>query len=860
VNLLRARSRGPVCIPLGVARALVTGSKGLASNGVGEGEVSKAMMVVSVRAHRVVCRAGEPRTRLLGCVMGAVTLVLAFGNALALPAGVQAACGNEALRSELGSGLLPDCRAYEQITPPYKEGYPVLQLSDGFSGTGNRVFLTSLADIDGLQGSGESIVPGIYSTTRSANGWSSNPMNPPASEYVRQSFVTVEAESAVSLWEMHPPSQASSAEELYLRSPSGSFDRVGPLTTPEVAQGEPSNVGSVPLLAPVAASDEEGDVYGHVILSAEAAGRWPFDHTKDQGTSLYEYSGLNNTEPNLVAVFGPKGSQQLTGTGPGGPVGFECGAKLGSEYSESTYNAISRDGETVFFTPLLKETPTCESGSPVAPAVAEVWARRHGSPDSSSPAETVDVSERSQTECDAECKASPSSAKNFEGASENGEKVFFTSTQKLLSSAHQDTNPAESATTGPGCGGTEVGSGGCNLYEYDFGAAAGQELKLVAGDAEVLGVARISEDGSKLYFVARAALTVTPNEWEAVAQQGKPNLYVYDTDSQSVSFVATLSSEDERDWMRTDYRPVETTPNGRYLVFPSSANLTPDSHSSARQLFVFDSESGELARISKAEGEESGSAENGNGAESRFGIETEEPDYRFIGVDFKTRAPRSSISLSEAEGASILTIPFESSGKLSRLATSSERGCSSVYEYRSVGDAASGGVHLISDGRDILPYKGFTCGARLLNVSASGSDVLFETADSLLPSDTDGGQVDIYDARVGGGFPGPAPTACVFAACGGPSPSSSVGQLPTLPSANSEAEGNVPAPPVSKPPAAPTRAQLLAKALGRCRALHSNKNKRHTCEVAAHKRYGPKAKSKAKGKAKKSKSTKGKGR
>lgn len=51
----------------------------------------------------------------------------------------------------------------------------------------------------------------------------------------------------------------------------------------------------------------------------------------------------------------------------------------------------------------------------------------------------------------------------------------------------------------------------------------------------------------------------------------------------------------------------------------------------------------------------------------------------------------------------------------------------------------------------------------------SAENVLFSTADPLVPGDTDGLQRDIYDARIGGGFPSAkVPAACEGDACRGP--------------------------------------------------------------------------------------------
>lgn len=86
---------------------------------------------------------------------------------------------------------------------------------------------------------------------------------------------------------------------------------------------------------------------------------------------------------------------------------------------------------------------------------------------------------------------------------------------------------------------------------------------------------------------------------------------------------------------------------------------------------------------------------------------------------------------------------------------------SDVYEREERGEGsctkAGGCVFLISSGR----AEG---GATFVDASADGSDVFFLTDGSLVPQDP--GSVDLYDARVGGGFPAPpSPIPCVGDDC-----------------------------------------------------------------------------------------------
>ena len=53
---------------------------------------------------------------------------------------------------------------------------------------------------------------------------------------------------------------------------------------------------------------------------------------------------------------------------------------------------------------------------------------------------------------------------------------------------------------------------------------------------------------------------------------------------------------------------------------------------------------------------------------------------------------------------------------------------------------------------------------RLLGMDQSGTDIFFETVDQLVPQDGDT-QVDVYDARIDGGFAMPQPTVCEGEGC-----------------------------------------------------------------------------------------------
>ena len=692
-------------------------------------------MVLPRRGRRSVAGMGVHRSFFAG-LMALGALVAGFSSMVAV-AHAEGSCPNEALRSELNSGSLADCRAFEMVTPVYKEGYPLLASS--YASNGEKAIVTSLGNLAGTPGEGETPLEGaVYMDSRTASGWRFSPLNAPLSQFVGQLPVAYEADSGMTLWDQHTPDQSAEKQVLYIRSTVGTYSLVGPLLPPRIAQEEPSNVieGEEVIDRPAAATND----YTHVVLEPNnSAAYWPFDGTVGTAGSLYEYSGtvsertgVYKEQPILVAVEGEKGSQSLIG---------QCGSKLGGG---TVYNALSSDGESLFFTVEPVGLFGCEG---TGPEVQEVYARLHGALSSTAPAVTVHVS---ASECTAGCEVE--SGKNFEGASENGEKVFFTSTQKLVEGAVDGTESGNAAR--PGCA-RIAGGMGCNLYEYDFGMpgsecqVARRCLSVVSVGAGVLGVAGISEDGSRVYYVARGALAgAGANEYGAVPVEGQPNLYVYDTVSGTTKFITTLGAGDASDWQKELQRPVEITGGeGQFVVFASSRpDVTPDDTSSQTQLFEYDALTGELVRVTQGENEYN---ENGNGVAE--GVEALALGERIEQIgrfhDFKSLTNRLSVS---GDGR---TVFFESGGALSSRASSAARGCLSLYEFHSGGLISQGVVHLVSDGQDVQLVKGNFCGTQFAGMDASGANVLFNTDDPLLGSDVDGAQRDIYDARVDGGFP-----------------------------------------------------------------------------------------------------------
>ena len=619
---------------------------------------------------------------------------------------------------DITGATLPDNRAYEMVTPPDKNGALIgtvlIGLAPDVSENGSRVIVDSIqcfaeptACNGARQNEGEP-----YALSRTSNGWQATPLAPPATQFASNTPWDVNADAGNALFSM--PSPPAGEDDFYARRPDGSFADIGPASPPSAGA-----LGVQPFAAKFLVATA-----GLSRVIWESIPIWPFDTGSEN--SIYEYSGERNSAPDLVGVTGGHGSTDLIST---------CGTKIGGSGSLSTqaYDSLSADGRAIFFTALACASGSGSNAGQPVPADS-LYARIDGS-------QSVLISGRSPEDCTTPaCLSSTPAHSEFNGASADGSKVFFTSTQQLTNAATED---EQGGDTSRECSHT-TGANGCNLYEYDFANSAGHNLLAVsAGDTSghgprVQGVMAISPDGSHVYFVAKGVLTGIANSQGQRPQDGANNLYVFERDPSSaeghIAFIAALPSSDENEWIN-GVGEANITPDGLFLVFTSHGTLTSDDFRTdgAQQVFEYDAQSGELLRISTGE---QGFNDNGNAGAGNASIVPAEKTY------FRNGPPRPDPTMSH-DGAYVFfqspvglaphalnDVPIDSNGDLAQ----------NVYEWH------EGHVYLISDGKDVTRTTG-TSSVQLLGSDATGADVFFRTADQLVPQDTDT-QDDYYDARI----------------------------------------------------------------------------------------------------------------
>jgi hypothetical protein len=687
-------------------------------------------------------------------------------------------------------GGLPDGRAYEMVTPPFKNaelieepflGYGPAISEDGeaFAAFSIQCFAESQSCVAARNTLGEP-----YLFARGASGWGTTPWAPPASQYTTSTAWMVDPNTGFALFSI--PTAPAGEDDWYARSPGGTFTDIGPLTQP--SEGA---VGVSPLRTVRATGN-----LSHVVweIGSEAP-LWSFDESREKTSSVYEYVGTGNTHPQLVGVTGPAGSTSLIGI---------CSNYLGNgdggDGGSGTYNALSADGSVVYFTVRKCGTGSGENLGVKVPA-EEMWARVDGE-------RSVLVSGPSP-ECSG-CQAKVTSAAHYEGASVDGSRVFFTDAQKLTSDASEGSGEASS-----GC--ATVGGSGCNLYMFE--GAGSEDLtqqRLVgvsAGDSsgkgpQVQQVLAISSDGSHVYFSARGVLASNPgaavDQQTGQAQraaQGQENLYVYERDAEypegHLAFVATLPPNDRQMQYGQNVGLANVTPDGRYLVFESRGALTADDTSvtGAAQVFRYDAQSEQLSRVSIGL---HGFNDNGNG--SALDARIAPPHLAWSAAGPMRPDPTMAHDGSYVFFQSPVGLTPQA---LNEVVIGTEGGepayAQNIYEWRAQDvtgcERPEGCIALISDGRDTgLAEGGTSSDVELVGSDATGENVFFSSSSPLVAGDTSV-QRDYYDARMCTQSspcieqPALAQPPCQGEACHG-NPVA-IPPVPSIPSLTFEGQGNL---------------------------------------------------------------------
>lgn len=661
-----------------------------------------------------MCLLSRGRSALVAFVLAMLALACTQAPASA----VAASCPNEAIRVEQGAAAqaLPDCRAYELVSPgsiPLVSSTGSVSFGARAADDGNAMAYLSYYPFQGSTSSGF-----FFRARRAAAGWSLEAMSP---QIVPGASTKVPCDAT----ELNYSKDLSASVLKIGREIKQEFPKDSFCGQPqdEIVVGEPHGfanlfrraapgapyqlVNQTPPGTPPANAQfqDASDDLSRIVFGSEAQ----LTPQAPTGYNLYLWAA---GEVRLVS-FLPNGTP-ARGDLAGATQHRTDKQELGGTYTGTApfTNAVSANGERLFFY-----------------ANGNLYVRHNAGqqPTAAGPCSEAEPNRACTVQVDVSKGAGSSGGGVFQYASADGRRVFFTAESQL-------TFPSSAAAGKPA------------LYEYDVQTRALADRTLGgAGGADVRGFSGAAENGSRLYFVARGALTgAQENAQGDVAQSGQPNLYL--AEDGGLTFIAALepqngpSDPDDRSaWSyeltaqpggppsgpaatQSSSLATRTSPDGRYFAFNSIRGLT-GSPAGTRQIFLYDAESGELSCASCLPG----------------GAPPPGPS-----------AIPSPISTTEDQAPGYLPRGLTDQGQLfftttQALVAADTNGVADVYEYR------LGELRLISDGVGSGPSFFF-------DASAGGGSVFFATSDALVRSDTDN-SLSFYSARVGGGFAEPPPAA-----------------------------------------------------------------------------------------------------
>jgi DNA-binding beta-propeller fold protein YncE len=675
-------------------------------------------------------------------------------------------CPNTNLREENSSLPLADCRAYEQVSPSFKAGYPVTTRGSELAPGGERSLFESVGVFAGAQ---HNELSSQYLAQRTEAGWVTQAViGRPAGPEV-QPINAIDFSADLGRW-IFPELPGDSTEQVRVQSSSGFFSIGSADGTFLKAASPPLGLVEGP---PRAASeflgvDAQSDQLSRFfILTSNRLLPGPADPRPtdtDAGiykTRVYEVAGAGSPDPTVGLV-----AETPLGLKTNSPVASgNCGIDQRPAGTENARFA-SADGTVLYYTVPLEGEPgeTCGEGTPNP---IGLFARTLGSAP-----QQLNVPPSPQCISPSPCFHSAARTPLFYGTSPSGTLSWFTTAQPLIDSDTDQTSDLYLARL--------EGPGPVRLTQASVGEA-GPGHPLAGRGAEVEGVVQVSGDGSHVAFVARGALTEAPNSLGEVAAKGADNLYVYDAASSETRFVGRLCSSPEQSgsvgdsacpsglaagesagsendsalWRVLEAPQAAFTPDGGDLLFASYARLDADDTDAAPDVYRFDFRTGELIRVSFGH-----DGNDGDGNDSAYPAEINPGQS---GTSASYLAGNGSRTIA-ADGATVifqtaapLVAHDTNTGGEPSCARRGGTGCD-VYEWEAQGHGTcttpGGCVSLASDGLD-------PAGASEGRISASGQDITFITNRSLVPADSDG-IADVYDARINGGFratPQPPPCA-----------------------------------------------------------------------------------------------------
>jgi hypothetical protein len=715
-------------------------------------------------------------------------------------------CPNQAFRSGPAANL-PDCRGYEMVSPIDKNGGDLATLDPTISRQ-RRAYNQSSLDGGKLTFSAGTSFAGSlsarninqYIAARGASGWTTQGIDAPLGASINPGSQLYTFETWRNAFRLFTPDLSTAWFN----------DQNGTPLTPDAAEGIPNlyrrnSDGSYEALTATTAENVtnpeifDPEVEGHSADFSQIAFTATGKLTPDAASindlpQVYYHSG---GKLHLVSI-GPDGL--ASEGGEGSSVGWLANERI--ENAASVTNAVSDDGSRIYWssggTLYLREN----SDQPQS-ALANGRARGQGNLTSGSP-EVTGVTTSSGAFAVGQTLAAFGVPRGTTIAAVGPSTLTLSAPAVIvnggvrLEAFSECTEAAKACTlqvseagsgniigahywTAAADGSKAVYSEGetgkaeeAKLYEFDL---AGETSTLIAGKTS--GVLGASDDASSVYFDSAEVL-------DAGAVAGQPNLYLYRNGT--FSFIGTVAPGD----VGTRFNPEEFTapgipsvnsgysvthasrvsPDGRYLVFGSvspalAASLGYDNADAlngkpAMEVYRYDAEAnGGAGRLSCISCNPSGARPVGHELPRSYmavvlqdGKEVEKTGiWAAAWIQTWVHTMYHSNVLSE-DGGHVYFNSFDA------LVPQDTNGAQDVYQWEApgTGDCSEASPAFSADNDGCVSLISTGAGAdrsEFVDATPDGSSVFFETSSSIDPRDP--GLIDIYAARVNGGFPLPTP-------------------------------------------------------------------------------------------------------
>jgi hypothetical protein len=556
------------------------------------------------------------------------TLVLGMAAAGSPASAIAGTCANEEVRAEQGSQWLPDCRAFELVTPEVKGDNSTIGASEGNGYAfpdGNHFSYLSMMALPGAESGG----PESMLSERTPVGWKNVALAPPegsgepigltteilgaANAYYFTAFTgDFSAAFVNSPFDTDAEDQDKTLDAYKRDLSTGAWTLVsrpdaGPMT--EAYQPEYGLSGAY-----VAGVSQDGNhaLFETIAEPPVAPGTPSGPHSADM---LYDRTG---------------GHTYAVGVLPDGTISPSCDVELGNGVADNrsqmalSYGAISADGSNVVFTTKATGSDECSSSA--------VYLRKDDSTTVQLPGGTYlgrssdgtkiftangSVDERAKGVNEYDVASGQSTTISPEGwfvaASADGSHVYYLTgelTQELLvSNAKLYLWNSGSTTLIPG-----------------VGPGFADDLLVSGGFSAQLDVAVATPDGSKLLFRDRANLTNRDVTSEPCTRHNElyglggttgflencPEAYVYDADTGAMTCVSCnpmdvppagithLMGLEQKNDAVPDYSSGQISPDGSRVFFETEDALVPQDTNGLAD--VYEWENGRVYLISSGQG------------------------------------------------------------------------------------------------------------------------------------------------------------------------------------------------------------------------------------------------------------------